>query len=427
MPITYHTLWPANVLQFDCLMKQYILLSILIVTLISCGQPQSASSKAQIKKTALIANSGKLWKNGSTINVTYKDGTPEIQAEVERFAVEWTKYANLNFKFYKSVKDIPRGQAADVIITFNTNVHTSAVGTDSKIISRNDASMNLGILNDEHINTRRSIVLHEFGHAIGLQHEHQHKDRTIQFDEAKSIEACKKHINFTEEMCRMFILQTFKEGDVYFSKYDLLSIMHYSLHGDFFKTKMDMKNNLSLSLTDKLEIAKMYPGRMNQDQILVTHQSQERELKQITTYKNCKLTERLKERMRPTDKGTVELVQVKDLNISSITPNEFDDLYIWEDLESTIIRMQTLPYCNLDEQELEQQRKKIRAENYQKRSSGSCSVNIDEEGVPTPKSCSSPEYPYEVVKTTTGKRADSLCHPTFESALGVMKHIPVCR
>lgn len=408
-------------------MKHYIFLSLLIVTLTSCGEPHSAATEAQIKKTALIANTGKLWKKGSTINVTYKDGTPGIQAEVERFAVEWTKYANLNFKFYKTVKDIPRGQTADVVITFNTNVHTSAVGTDSKYFSNSEASMNLGIINDQHINTRRSIILHEFGHAIGLEHEHQHKDRTIQFDEVKSIEACQKHINFTEEMCKMFILQTFKEGEVYFSKYDLLSIMHYSLHGDFFKTSMDMKQNFSLSLMDKLEIAKMYPGRMSQEQILVTHQTLERELHELTTYKNCKLTERVRERMRPTDHGTVELVQVKDLRISSITPNEFDDLYTWEDRESTVIRMQTLPYCNLDEQELEQQRKKIKSENYQKRSFGSCSININDEGNPTPKSCTNPQYPYEVVKAATGKRVDSLCHPTFESAFDVMKYIPVCR
>src|SRR4051812_31563958 len=132
-------------------MKNYLLFSIFIVLLSSCGEPKSVSSEAEIKKSALIARTKNFWKNGSTINVTFKDGTPEIQAEVEKFAVEWTKYANLNFKFYKSVREIPRNQSADIIITFNTFVNTSAVGTDSKNLASNEASMNLSILADKHI------------------------------------------------------------------------------------------------------------------------------------------------------------------------------------------------------------------------------------------------------------------------------------
>lgn len=408
-------------------MKNYLLLTMCFITLTSCGGPQNASEEAQIKKTALIASTGKLWKKGSTINVTFKDGTPEIKAEVEKYATEWTKYANLNFKFYSTSKDIPKKESADIVITFNTQVNTSAVGTDSRYSSKNGVSMNLGILDDEHINTRRSIILHEFGHAIGLEHEHQHKDRTLEFDESKIIDTCKKRINFTEEMCRMFVMATIKEDDAYFSKYDLLSIMHYTLHADFFKKPMDMRQNLSLSLTDKVEIAKMYPGRMSPDEILVTHEAQERELEQISTYKNCKLTERVKERMRPTDRGTVEMVAIKQLSISSIVPNEFDDLYIWEDRESTIIRMQTLPYCNAEEKELEEIRAKQREEQYAKRIYGSCFISIKEDGKPDPKNCKNPQFPFEILKTGTNKSASSACHQTFESALGMMKNIPVCR
>lgn len=408
-------------------MKNYLLLTMCIITLTSCGEPQNASTEAQIKKSALIANTGKLWKKGSTINVTFKDGTPEIKAEVEKYATEWTKYANLNFKFYNSAKDIPKKESADIVITFNTQVNTSAVGTDSKYVSKSDASMNLGILDDVHINTRRSIILHEFGHAIGLQHEHQHKNRTLQFDETKTIEACRTKINFTEEMCRMFIIQTIPANEAYFSKYDLLSIMHYTLHSDFFKSPMDMKSNLSLSLTDKVEIAKMYPGRMTADQILETHEAQTREMEQVSTYKNCRLDETLTEKMRPTDSGTVELVSVKQLTISSIVDGEFEDRYLWEDRESTIIRMQTLPYCNMEEKELEESRAKEKAEKYAKRNLGSCSINLNEDGTPAPSNCRNPKFPFEITKIGAPRSGSSICYQTFESAYETMKTQANCR
>jgi serralysin len=408
-------------------MKNYLLLSMCIVVLTSCGEPNNAKTEAQIKKTALIATTGKLWKKGSTINITYKDGSPEIQTEVEKYATEWTKYANINFKFYKTLKDIPKKESADIVITFNTQVNTSAVGTDSKYVSKSDASMNLGILTDKNINTRRSIILHEFGHAIGLEHEHQHKNRTLEFDDSKIIDTCKSRINFTEEMCRMFIIQTIPSNEAYFSQYDLLSIMHYSLHSDFFKTAMEMRANLSLSLTDKVEIAKMYPGRMTADQIIATHEAQEREMQEISTYKNCKLNESITEKMRPTDRGTVELVTIKQLTISSITPGEFEDRYLWEDRESTIIRMQTIPYCNMDEKELEESRAKEKAEKYAKRNLGSCSINIKEDGTPAPSNCRNPKYPFEITKIGAPKAGSTTCYQTFESAYETMKTQQNCR
>ncbi len=409
-------------------LKSILLGGLTLLLVVSCGEPKNAQEEAKLVKTALIARTGKLWKNKSTVIVTFKDGTPEIKAEVERFAKEWTKYANLNFKFYPSAKEMPfYSPPADITITFNTNVHTSAVGTDSRTMEGGIASMNLGILNDKNINTRRSIILHEFGHAIGLEHEHQHKDRTLEFDQVKAIEACNKHINFTEEMCKMFILQTFKEGEAYFSKYDLFSIMHYSLHGDFFKEKIQMKANLSLSLTDKLEIAKIYPGRATAEQILVTHEAQQIEIAEISTYKNCKIREVLNEYLRPTDRGTVEMVPVKNLIIVSKVPGELEDNSMWEDRESTIIRMKSLEYCNLSEEELAASRAKQFASRLEQKNYGSCQIVIDSQGQPNSKMCLDKNFPFQIENVKTKNSADNLCHPTFDSALSVMKRIPPCR
>lgn len=406
-------------------MKNHILFAILTMTLFSCGQPNSSQEEAKVKKTALIAQTGKTWKNKSTLIVSFLDGSKDFKDEVELFSKEWTRYANINFVFYPTLAHIPKNQSADIVITFNTTVHTSAVGTDSKVSLQTGESMNLGLSQIKHINVRRGIILHEFGHALGLQHEHQHKKRSLEFDESKALIACRNHLGFTDTQCREFILQTIPAEGVYFSQYDPLSIMHYTLHPDFFKTKVEIRENSSLSLIDKLEIAKLYPGRKTAEEILLSHENLQRELKEISTYKNCKLTETLTEKIRPIERG-VELTSVTQLVISSKVDNEFNDNYLWEDRESTIIRMQSLEYCNLSEDELTAKRNKKLADNYNNRQFGNCIIPLNENGTPNGNRGCGKDYPYQVYPLNYKVSLDNLCHPTFESALDSLKSLPYC-
>ena len=38
---------------------------------------------------------GKKWKNGRTLHASFLAGTPEVQAKVRQFAVQWCDFANL--------------------------------------------------------------------------------------------------------------------------------------------------------------------------------------------------------------------------------------------------------------------------------------------------------------------------------------------
>lgn len=123
---------------------------------------------------ALINEFGQNWKNGEIIKVKFLDGDKDIQNKVIQYAEQWEKYANIDFNFGNF-------DNADIKITFKGGGNWSKVGTSSRFQS---PSMSLSDVRlDSGENRISRVVLHEFGHALGLHHEHQNVNKTFEWDE----------------------------------------------------------------------------------------------------------------------------------------------------------------------------------------------------------------------------------------------------
>jgi serralysin len=112
------------------------------------------------------------WPNGSTLRIGFLGGNDWQRIQVATHAVEWTKWANLSFDFVA----IP---PIDILIDFVPPSSWSRIGTESRdVASYMLASMNLGWIEPQ-IPPRalRAVILHEFGHALELTHEHQSCDK----------------------------------------------------------------------------------------------------------------------------------------------------------------------------------------------------------------------------------------------------------
>lgn len=193
---------------------------------------------------------GKLWPNGSTLSIRFMGGTTDQHNTVKQYAKQWTDHANLNFEF----NDAPN---ADIRIAFADDGAWSYVGTDAKQAPLSEATMNYGWLDE-------AVILHEFGHAIGLAHEHQNPDGGLQWNEAAVIrDLSGPPNNWDEATIRHNVLNKYRQDQVNGTEFDEESIMLYSFPANWTINGFRTEPNSVLSETDKAFVAgeKMYPGR----------------------------------------------------------------------------------------------------------------------------------------------------------------------
>ncbi|KDR68119.1 hypothetical protein GALMADRAFT_17560, partial [Galerina marginata CBS 339.88] len=99
-------------------------------------------------------------------------GTPDQHTKVERTIKEWERYAHVSFILTADTA------AATIRISFiPAEGNWSIIGSQHEAVAGNGAkTMNLGKLELEGASANdyeRHVILHEFGHSLGLLHEHQ--------------------------------------------------------------------------------------------------------------------------------------------------------------------------------------------------------------------------------------------------------------
>ena len=200
-------------------------------------------------RTRAIAPIGKTWMNGSTLRVRFIGGTAAQKAKVREQAGWWTAHANLKFAF----DDAPD---AEIRVSFDADDGAwSYVGTDCRGIPLNEATMNLGFMDG-------GTTAHEFGHAIGLAHEHQNPAGGIQWNEAVVIREMAKSPNFWDEATtRHNILRKYAADQINGTAFDPKSIMLYFFPADWTLNGIGTEANEVLSELDKQFVAgaRMYP------------------------------------------------------------------------------------------------------------------------------------------------------------------------
>ena len=220
-------------------------------------QPSDSAHPRGGHPTRMAVEKKKLWVNGSILRVKFMEGNAEQKDIVKNFATEWSQFGNIKFDF----NDSPN---AEIRIAFEDDGAWSYIGTDCMSIPRNTHTMNFGWLD-------KAVVLHEFGHALGMIHEHQNPLGGVQWNKPKVYSDLGGSPNFWDkETVDHNMFETYDVDQINGTLVDKKSIMLYFIPKEWTTDGFFSGENNDLSDVDKTFIgdSKNYPLAAKPEKII---------------------------------------------------------------------------------------------------------------------------------------------------------------
>jgi hypothetical protein len=197
----------------------------------------------------------KRWSPREEITIRFLEGDPVLRQRVTDVANEWLDHANLIFRFVDAAP-------SDIRIAFIPGAGSwSYLGTDARHIDEPKPTMNYGWLtaNSDDDEVRR-VVLHEFGHALGMIHEHQNPLGGVQWNQAAVIaDLGGPPNNWSMQTIENNMFRKYDPAEGIGTQFDGESIMLYPIPAAWTTDGFSSGLNDRLSEDDKLLIEQIYP------------------------------------------------------------------------------------------------------------------------------------------------------------------------
>ena len=211
-----------------------------------CGVPKVLVNPMSKDTTMsqFVIDKEKIWdKNKLMVYFMNDDTSQETIDEMIMIANEWSRHANIKFKSTEEINE------SDIRVTFSENKgYVSAIGNDAENYE-NQSTMSLGNLNYDIKQAKiRSIVLHEFGHSLGLLHEMHNPENPIIWDTSEAYTYFKDKHDWEKNDVDEQVFAKIK--GVKHSKFDSLSIMTYPIPKELTLNKISIPMVSELSKND---------------------------------------------------------------------------------------------------------------------------------------------------------------------------------
>jgi len=202
----------------------------------------------------MATSKDKMWDNGQLLRIFFMDGSSILRDKVFKYASLWLKSANIKFELSEDAS------LSEIRITFTQKGSWSYVGTENLLIPENEPTMNFGWFDDENDDYEiKRTTLHEFGHALGCEHEHQSPASNIPWNIEAVYEEYTK-MGWSKKDVDDNVFYKYDNNEVTNSEFDHDSIMLYPIDNQLTHGNFETKMNSKLSISDKMFISQKYPG-----------------------------------------------------------------------------------------------------------------------------------------------------------------------
>ena len=203
----------------------------------------------------MAVQTGKLWAPGRTLRCAFLGGDPGVQGQVAAWAKTYEQVCNIKLQFGADPQ-------AEIRIAFNPDDGSwSNVGTDCLVVPPPQPTMNFGWLDaSSSPDDYSSVVLHEFGHALGAIHEHQSPAAGIPWNIPKVYQYFEgPPNNWPRAVVDQNVLQKYGQGGISNTVFDPTSIMCYAFGPPLTLNNYATPWNTQLSAQDRSFLASLYP------------------------------------------------------------------------------------------------------------------------------------------------------------------------
>ncbi len=200
------------------------------------------------------------WGENPDISIGFMGGSQHLRERIKQAAEKWISEGGANIKMRFWMDADPA--TANVRIAFLQRKGSwSYIGKRALSVGSDKPTMNFGWLYDDtdEIELQR-VVLHEFGHMLGLIHEHQHPEADINWNKQKVYDYYMNGSNdWTKEKVDNNLFAKYNPENVFRTDFDTDSIMMYAVNAALTTDGFSTEWNSSLSDLDKALIAEAYP------------------------------------------------------------------------------------------------------------------------------------------------------------------------
>ncbi len=180
--------------------------------------------------------------NRIRVGIHYMDGNSFQHDAVQQYATEWLVANGANkieFAFGTS-------ERSHVQILFKTPLNKSALGRQAKLYTdQSQPTMWLGDVHENNSPDRiAEVIRHEFGHVLGMRHEHQHPQGGIEWDR-KTVIAFYKSQGWTKTDVEEYVFKVYGDSSYLCPAspaFDPMSIMMYPIPPGFAKNIVVQRN-----------------------------------------------------------------------------------------------------------------------------------------------------------------------------------------